>query len=83
MAEVYVTGVGFHPFGRHPGTTFEDLSRVAINQALEDSGISFSAVEAAYVGNVSSGLYDARRIIQQFGWTGIPISRLVQASERA
>ncbi len=80
MAEVYVTGVGFHPFGRHPGYTFEDLSRVAINQAVEDSGISFSAVEAAYVGNVSSGLYDARRIIQQFGWTGIPISRLVQAS---
>ncbi len=80
MAEVYVIGAGFHPFGRFPGSTFEDLSRVAIDHALEDAGIPFPAVEAAYVGNVSSGLYDARRIIQQFGWSGIPISRLVQAS---
>ncbi|MFQ5850303.1 MAG: thiolase family protein [Candidatus Binatia bacterium] len=80
MAEVYVIGVGFHPFGRFPDSTFEDLTRVAVSRALEDAGVSFPAVEAAFIGNVSSGLYDARRVIQQFGWTGIPITRLVQAS---
>ncbi len=80
MAEVYVVGVGLHPFGRFPDSTFEDLTRVAVSSALEDAGISFSAIEAAFIGNVSSGLYDARRVIQQFGWTGIPITRLVQAS---
>ena len=80
MAEVYVMGIGFHPFGRFPDSTFEDLTRPAISHALEDAGIPFSAIEAAYVGNVASGLYDARRVIQQFGWTGIPISRMVQAS---
>ena len=53
---------------------------MAISQALKDAGIPFSAVDAAYIGNVSSGLYDARRVIQQFGWTGIPITHLVQAS---
>ena len=41
MAEVYVIGAGFHPFGRFPGSTFEDLSRVAIDHALEDAGIPF------------------------------------------
>ena len=80
MPDVYVMGVGFHPFGRFPNSTFEDLTRVAISQALKDAGIPFSAVDAAYIGNVSSGLYDARRVIQQFGWTGIPITHLVQAS---
>lgn len=80
MANVYVIGIGFHPFGRFPDSTFEDLTRVAISRALEDAGIPFSAVEAAFIGNVSSGLYDARRVIQQCGWTGIPITRMVQAS---
>lgn len=80
MADVYIIGIGFHPFGRFPDSTFEDLTRVAISRALEDADIPFSAVEAAFIGNVSSGLYDGRRAIQQFGWTGIPITRLVQAS---
>lgn len=80
MADVYVIGIGFHPFSRFPDSTFEDLTRVAISRALEDADIPFSAVEAAFIGNVSSGLYDGRRAIQQFGWTGIPITRLVQAS---
>jgi len=80
MADVYVIGVGLHPFGRFPESTFEDLTRMAISQALEDSGISFRAIEATFIGNVSSGLYDARRVVQQFGWTGIPITRVVQAS---
>lgn len=80
MSEVYVIGAGLHPFGRFPDSTFEELTRAAVCRALEGAGIPFPVVESAFIGNVSSGLYDARRVVQQFGWTGIPITRVVQAS---
>lgn len=79
MREVVVMGVGLHKFGRFPDATFEELTRVAISKALDDSGVPFADIEAAYMGNTQCGLYDPRRIAQQFGWTGIPIVVMAQA----
>lgn len=80
MRDVYVMGVGMHPFGRHAEKSFEDLTRPAIEAALADASVPFKEIETAFCGVVNSGLYDSRRVIQQFGWTGIPIHTNVQAS---
>lgn len=80
MRQVVVLGTGLHRFGRHTEKTFEELTYPAIEGALLDSGVPFKEIDAAFCGVVKSGLYDSRRVIQQFGWTGIMIHSLAQAS---
>lgn len=80
MRNVVVMGVGMHKFGRFPEKTFEELTYPAIDGALKDSGIPFKDIEVAFCGVVYSSLYDSRRVIQQFGWTGIMIHSMAQAS---
>ena len=80
MRDVVVMGVGLHKYGRYPDKNFEELTYPAIEDALGDSGIPFRDIETAFCGVVNSALYDSRRVIQQFGWTGIMIHTVVQAS---
>ena len=80
MRNVFVIGIGMHKFGRFPEKPFEELTYPAIDDALKDAGIRFKDIEVAFCGVVNSALYDSRRVIQQFGWTGIMIHSLSQAS---
>jgi len=80
VREVVVLGIGLHPFGRFPEKTFEELTYPAIKDALNDSGIPFKDIGVAFCGVVNSALYDSRNVIQQFGWSGIMIHSLAQAS---
>ena len=80
MRNVLVMGTGMHKFGRFPEKSFEELTYTAIEKALEDSAIPFKDIEVAFCGVAHSSLYDSRRVIQQFGWTGIMIHSLAQAS---
>lgn len=77
--EVVVSGVGIHPFGHWPDLSAIQLSERAIRQALEDAGITFPAVQAAWLGAEFAGFMEARQIVQHFGWTGIPINQMQQA----
>lgn len=80
MREVVVMGVGLRRFGRYPEMSFEELAAPAVTQALEDARMPFKDIEAAFCGVVNSGIYDSRNVVQQFGWTGIPIHSVAQAS---
>ena len=80
MRNVFIIGIGMHKFGRFPEKTFEELTYLAIEDALKDADIPFKDIEVAFCGVVNSALYDSRRVIQQFGWTGIMIHSLSQAS---
>ncbi|MFH1480961.1 MAG: thiolase family protein, partial [Pseudomonadota bacterium] len=80
MRNVVIMGVGMHKFGRFPEETFVELTYPAIEGALKDSGIPFKDIDVAYCGVVYSSLYDSRRVIQQFGWTGLMIHSVAQAS---
>ncbi len=80
MKDVVVMGIGLHPFGRFPDKTFEELAYPAINSALDDSGMPFKDLQIAFCGVVNSSLYDSRNVVQQFGWSGIMIHSLSQAS---
>lgn len=78
MNDVLVMGLGLHPFGRWPNKSTIELAEVAISAALEDAGIPFKDIQAAYLGAEFESFFDARMIIQNFGWTGIPITQMQQ-----
>ena len=77
--EVVVTGIGIHPFGRWAHKSCTELAEVAISQALADAQVPFKQVQAAWCGAEFANFFDARAIVQHFGWTGIPISQMQQA----
>jgi len=79
MSEVVVMGVGTLRFGRWPNKSVIEMAEVAIEAALKDSGIPFKDIQAAYIGSELGHFPDARMIVQNFGWTGIPISQMQQA----
>ena len=79
MTKPMVMGVGLHKFGRFPDKPVEDLAHDAIQGALEDSGVPFRDVQIALLGCARPEGTWARRVVQQFGWTGIPITTLSQA----
>lgn len=79
MNDAVVLGWGMHPFGRWPDKSTIELAEVAISAALQDAGVPFKDVGAAYLGSELGHFTDARMIVQNFGWTGIPISQMQQA----
>ncbi|RKP27810.1 thiolase-like protein [Syncephalis pseudoplumigaleata] len=67
--KVYVVGVGMTKFekpGRH-------MAREAVTKALLDAGITYTAVESAYVGYCYGDSTCGQRALYQFGQTQIPI----------
>lgn len=68
MANVYVTGVGFHPFGKHPDTTLKMLAGTAALAALDDAGLGPRDVEAAFCGNAYGGLLTGQESIRGQTW---------------
>jgi acetyl-CoA acetyltransferase len=55
MASVSVIGVGMSRFGKHPERSLMDMSVEAVWEALKDSGIKPSQVEACFFANALSG----------------------------
>ena len=80
MRNAVVMGVGLHKYGRFPEKSFEELTYPAIEEALKDARIPFKDIQGAFCGVAESAIYDSRRVIQQFGWTGLMIHSVAQAS---
>ena len=72
--EVLVAGVGMIPFAK-PGQSpaYDDMGAEAINLALSDAGLDFSAVEHAFAGYVFGASCAGQRTIYKAGMSGIPI----------
>src|SRR5690606_12055288 len=68
--EVFVIGVGMHPFGRTPGLSGVEQGAIAAQRAIADAGIKWKDVNVAYGGSYSSGLADS--LCGPLGLTGIP-----------
>jgi len=85
MRRVVVLGVGMHPFGKFLDKSLKDLSRVAIWNAIEDSGVSPKDIEVAYVGNSLGGLVTGQEgvrgqvILRDAGLGGLPIVNVENA----
>ena len=79
MTAAVLLGGGLHKFGRYPEKSFSELTRIAISNSLDDSGVKFSDIQAAYCGRVYAPMGTGLDVITQFGETGIPIINIEQA----
>ena len=80
MKDVAVLGVGMHRFGMWADRSNADLGLAAGLAALDDAGLSFRDVEAAYVGHIFAPVMSGVRVMKEFGLTGLPIQRIENAS---
>jgi acetyl-CoA acetyltransferase len=79
LRDVHVVGVGMTPFARHEGKNVVDLGSWAIREALEDAGLPFEAVEAAWCGHVGQGSTAGQKVVGAVGQSGIPVMNVENA----
>src|SRR5579862_2082020 len=78
--DVYVAGVGLHPFGRFPDLSTKGMAKVAISQALADAGVPFKDIQAGYFSQVYRDMTTpGQAVLADLGLTGIPIMNIENA----
>ena len=77
--DVYVVGVGMHPFG-NDGVSVADMAYTAGIAALDDAGLDFPHVGALYNGYIGGGITTGVHVAKEFGLTGIPVTHVENAS---
>lgn len=72
--KVFVSGVGMIPFAK-PGASehYPDMAAKATGIALEDAGVSYDAIQQAYVGYVYGDSTAGQRALYEVGMSGIPV----------
>ncbi len=72
--KVFVAGVGMIPF-KKPGTseTYDVMGAHAVQQALEDAGLSYADVQQAYAGYVYGDSTCGQKALYRVGMSGIPV----------
>jgi len=70
MTNVYIVGIGIHPFGRTPERTGLQQGIYAARKALEDAGLEWKDMQFAFGGSDAAGKADT--MVNQLGLTGIP-----------
>lgn len=79
MREVAIIGAGLVPFGKYPEKTLADIAWPAVKQAVEESGLKKTEIEAAYCGTALGGMMAGQRILKKLGITGLPIINIENA----
>ena len=81
MRDVAVLGVGMHRFGAYYGEKPNtELALTAGRAALQDAGLTFKDINAAYVGHIFATVMTGVRVMKEFGLTGLPVQRIENAS---
>lgn len=71
MADVFIVGVGIHPFGRTDGMSGLQQGAFAVRQALKDAGIEWRDIQCGFGGSDAAG--NADTLVNELGLTGVPI----------
>ena len=85
MRTVNIAGIGLTRFNLYDGEKgrpyreYYELGEQAILEALEDSGMEWKNIEAAYCGNVQGGSATGHMSAKGIGQTGIPIVNVENA----
>jgi acetyl-CoA acetyltransferase len=85
MGDAYITGIGYHPFGRFPQKTLKEIAATAILAALDDAGLDPDGIDAAFCANAYAGLLTGQESIRGETWLrsvgvgGIPIINVENA----
>jgi acetyl-CoA acetyltransferase len=80
LSPVYVAGIGFHRYQFASETTYVELGLTAVRAALADAGLTWPAVESAYVAKALLPMAPGRAMLRHLGATGIPIAHVENAS---
>ena len=77
--DVYVIGVGMHPFQR-VAPPLREMAFTAGKAALDDAGIKFKDVGALYNGYLGANMLEGISFAKDFGLTNVPITHVENAS---
>lgn len=66
--DVYIRGVGYHPFGRFPDKSLKALAATAALGALDDAGLKIGDIQAAFCSNAYSGLLNGQESVRGETW---------------
>ncbi len=69
MTDVFIVGIGIHPFGRTEGVSGVDQGVYATRAALQDAGIDWPAIQFAYGASEAAGNPDT--MVEKLGLTGV------------
>jgi acetyl-CoA C-acetyltransferase len=72
MSEIFVVGVGIHPFGRFD-KSYEQIGFEAAQSALRDAGVQWSEIQAAYLSRMYLPATSGARVLRRLGGTDISI----------
>ena len=70
MTDVYIVGIGIHPFGRTDSRTGLQQGEYAVRAALADANLQWSNMQFAYGGSDAAGKADT--LVTQLGLTTLP-----------
>ena len=79
MPEVFIAGISMTPLGRHVDRSVKDLTRAAVQAALQDAGLADADVQAAWFSNTRQGVMEGQNSIRgqvalhAAGFGGIPV----------
>lgn len=71
---VYIIGVGIHPFGRTEGRSGREQGVFAVREALRDAGLEWPDIECAYGGSAAAGSADI--MVNELGLTSLPFTNV-------
>lgn len=72
MENVFIAGVGIHPFGRFD-KGYRELGRHAVIEALGDAGVTVADLDMTLVGNVGAEMAKGQNVMDAVGRAGNPI----------
>ncbi|MFT3820727.1 MAG: thiolase family protein [Rubrivivax sp.] len=80
LRPVYVAGVGLHPYQAPGPTAYTQLGLTAVRAALQDGGVRWNDVEAAFVGTALLGVATGRPMLRHLGANDASIVHVENAS---
>lgn len=79
LRPVKVMGTGIVPFRKYPGRPVALIARPAVNEAIAESGLARSQIEAIYCGSALAGWMTGQRIARETGLSGVPVVNVENA----
>ena len=85
MSKIYIIGVGMTPFGKFLDRSIKDLTREAVEAALEDAGAQKADVEAAFFANATQSPLEGQHMVggqialRDMGFERLPVFNVENA----
>jgi acetyl-CoA acetyltransferase len=73
MTRVAIVGAAMCRFGKQPATSVQDLGWPVVMEAVKDSGLERTAIQAAFCGSAFSGRLVGQRVLRPLGMLGMPV----------